>query len=684
MKITIWGTRGSAPNANADKIRFGGNTTCIEVRTNSGDCIILDAGTGIRDLGTKLLEEDKPKTCTICFTHSHWDHMYGITAFTPLFAKNWNIDLYGPVFGSHNWQQTFETIFTSSYFPVVWEQIGKRHTINEFAPNSSFQVGSALIETLQTSHPGGNVAYKITADGWTFFFSGDHEWGTYNEQDSAALEKFMKGADVILADSHFFAHEYPAHIGWGHSTMDQWIEHTQRTGAKLLLFTHHHPEHTDEELDQYLLSIYKKHSIVPYSMALAYDGMVVNNDMQIDKAEDPRAQFACPMCAFSRKVSHYADYGLVLERILTEARSFGHADAGTVYLLDKSNRLAFSYAQNETLFPGSAANKMIYLNASIPLDTRSIAGYVALRKISLNLPNVYSLPSNVPYKFNSEFDKTTGYSTVSILAVPLIGVNKNVIGVLQLINSLDEGGKPQPFTSLIQSQVEQIAILAADTIERNRTATELIVRMLETSSLRDPAETAGHVMRVGSVASELYQRWAEKRNVPIEEIRTAKDTIKHAAMLHDVGKVGIPDNILKKPGKLDDYEFNEMKKHTYLGSSLFKNPTSNLDKMALNIALHHHQKWDGSGYSGNSEVPSLAGEEIPWEARITALADVYDALISKRCYKEPMSQEQALEIIRKDAGKHFDPEMVEAFFEIKEILLVISQRFADDEACTKL
>ncbi len=679
MKITIWGTRGSAPNANADKIRYGGNTTCIEIITDAGNCIIIDAGTGIRDLGSKISQDKGQNKCTICFTHSHWDHMYGVTAFKPLFMKEWNVDFYGPSFGTHNWQQTFETIFTSSYFPVVWKQLAKRHTITEFTPNSSFQIGTALIETCVTSHPGGNVAYKVTADGWTFFFSGDHEWGTSTEEEIKKLEEFMKGSDVILGDSHFFDDEYPAHIGWGHSTMDQWIEHTQRTGAKLLLFTHHHPEHIDEELDQYLLSLYKKNSILPYSMALAYDGMVINQDTQIDKAEDPRAQYACPMCAFSRKVSHYADYGLVLERILSEARSFGHADAGTIYLLDKSNRLAFSYAQNETLFPGSAANKMIYLNSSIPLDKTSIAGYVALRKISLNLPNVYSLPSNVPYKFNSEFDKTTGYSTVSILAVPLIGINKNVIGVLQLINSLDELGKPQPFTSLIQAQVEQIAILAADTIERNRNATELIVRMLETSSLRDPAETAGHVMRVGSVSSELYQRWAEKRNVPIEEIRTTKDTIKHAAMLHDVGKVGIPDNILKKPGKLSDEEFDEMKKHTALGASLFKNPTSNLDKMALNIALHHHQKWNGKGYSGDPNVPIYQGEEIPWEARITALADVYDALVSKRCYKAPMPQEVALNIIREESGSHFDPEMVEAFFEIKEILLVISQRFADDE-----
>ncbi len=679
MKVTIWGTRGSAPNANADKIRYGGNTTCIEIITDSGDCIILDAGTGIRDLGTRILQEKKYNKCAICFTHSHWDHMYGVTAFKPLFMKDWNVNFYGPSFGTHKWQHTFETIFTSSYFPVVWKQLEKRHSISEFEPNSSFQIGSALIETCVTSHPGGNVAYKVTADGWSFFFSGDHEWGTATEEEVKKIEEFMKGSDVILGDSHFFDYEYESHVGWGHSTMDQWIEHTQRVGAKLLLFTHHHPEHTDEELDQYLLSLYKKHSVVPYSMALAYDGMVVNHDVQIDKAEDPRAQYACPMCAFSRKVSRYADYGLVLERILTEARSFGHADAGTIYLLDKSNRLAFSYAQNETLFPGSAANKMIYLNSSIPLDKTSIAGYVALRKISLNLPNVYSLPSNVPYKFNSEFDKTTGYSTVSILAVPLIGINKNVIGVLQLINSLDEYGKPQPFTSLIQAQVEQIAILAADTIERNRNATELIVRMLETSSLRDPAETAGHVMRVGSVSSELYQRWAEKRNVPIEEIRTTKDTIKHAAMLHDVGKVGIPDNILKKPGKLSEEEFEEMKKHTALGASLFKNPTSNLDKMALNIALHHHQKWNGKGYSGDSNIPALEGEQIPWEARITALADVYDALVSKRCYKAPMSQETALDIIREESGRHFDPEIVEAFFEIKEILIVIAQRFADDE-----
>lgn len=154
-------------------------------------------------------------------------------------------------------------------------------------------------------------------------------------------------------------------------------------------------------------------------------------------------------------------------------------------------------------------------------------------------------------------------------------------------------GKPHPFSAIIQNKLTRLAITAADSIERSRLSNDLVMRMMETAALRDPTETAGHVMRVGTMAAEIYHRWAEKHDVPAEEIRLTRDTIRLAAMLHDLGKVGIPDAVLKKPAKLTDEEFVIIQGHCVIGAALFKNPTSRPDVMAYNIALHHHQKWNG-------------------------------------------------------------------------------------------
>jgi len=676
MKVTLWGTRGSFPATMQSMARHGGNTTCIEVSTYAGDIIIIDAGTGIRGLGNHLQKKHGDGKYAICFTHRHWDHIQGLTSFAPLYLPAWSFSLFGPRYGEKVWQHTLETLFTTCYFPLTWDQIGKQHSMEEFSPGASFTIGSALVETCPTCHPGGCVAYKITADGWTFFFSGDHEWGVASQAEQEALEAFMGGADVILADAHFSADEYALHKGWGHSTMEQWIEHTLKTKVKRLFFTHHHPDYTDEMLEGYLTNIRHSAPDLPLHLKLACEGMCITEKNEPAPVDSVSVPISCPMCDFSRKISRYADPSIILGSVLTEARYIGQADAGTIYLLADKENLTFSYAQNETLFPGSAANKMTYLNATIPKSETSIAGYVAITRFPLNISDVHCLPAYVPYRFNDSFDKSTGYVTVSMLTVPLIDSVDTTVGVLQLINSLDNG-KPQPFTLNMQKQLEQLAITAADTIERNRLSNELIVRMLETSSLRDPMETAGHVMRVGAMAAEMYHFWAEKHGVPIEQLRTSKDTIRLAAMLHDVGKVGVPDAILKKPGKLTFEEFETMKEHCFMGAGLFKDPVSQMDIMARNIALHHHQRWNGFGYTGSPTEPTLSGTDIPLEARITMVADVYDALVSTRCYKPPMPIEVALAMLRQDAGTHFDPEMIDIFMANKDVMSAISARFVD-------
>jgi response regulator RpfG family c-di-GMP phosphodiesterase len=233
--------------------------------------------------------------------------------------------------------------------------------------------------------------------------------------------------------------------------------------------------------------------------------------------------------------------------------------------------------------------------------------------------------------------------------------------------------------------ISQFAQNAADAIEKARLSREMVLRLVELAELRDPFETSRHAKRVGAYSVELYEKWALRRNVSGREIRKVRDVLRTAAILHDVGKVAVSDIILKKPRELSYDEKMSMRLHTVLGARLFKRTTSFWDYMSAEVALNHHENWDGSGYPGR--IPDLyaekiymgpgkQGTEIPLSARVVAIADVYDALVSERAYKKGWQQEHALRYIRYQAAKKFDPELVGLFTQMGELLTAISKKYA--------
>jgi HD-GYP domain-containing protein (c-di-GMP phosphodiesterase class II) len=386
------------------------------------------------------------------------------------------------------------------------------------------------------------------------------------------------------------------------------------------------------------------------------------------------------------EISQIKDLDSLLDRILSEARRFTQSDAGSIFLAE-GNKLKFSYVQNDSLFKDLTQKKHLYSNHEIEIDEKSIAGYVALTGKSLVIDDVYQIKNNVPYQFNRSFDESSNYKTQSMLVVPLkIGQNK-IVGLMQLINNTLPGQQMVgTYTKKHEVMANLFASQAALAIERAKVTRTLILRMIKMAELRDPKETGAHANRVGSYSIEIYNQWALSNHVPDREIHRMKDTLRIAAMLHDVGKVAIPDTILKKPGKLTDEEFNAMKVHTLAGAQLFGEPTSDLDIMACEIALNHHEKWDGTGYPGTSPQNSLSTEtrnrgksrdEIPLWGRIVALSDVYDALISKRCYKEAWSEEKTLDCIQEQSGKHFDPDLVVAFLSIYDVIKAIRDKYSE-------
>jgi len=360
----------------------------------------------------------------------------------------------------------------------------------------------------------------------------------------------------------------------------------------------------------------------------------------------------------------------LLEMIVREARAFTRADAGSLYLRE-GDRLVFAVSQNDTLTKrlGEEEERAKFSAFSIPISQRSIAGYVASTKQNLNIPDVYAIPGDAPYHFNPEFDERNDYRTRSILAVPMEDHLDEVIGVLQLINAL-QGDAAVPFSPSLEELVRSIASQAAVAVNNARLTAEIkrvhldtIYRLSVAAEYKDH-DTAAHIRRMSQYTAALAQRmgWVARQT----------ELLLYASPMHDVGKIGIPDAILLKPGKLTPEERKVMEEHTLIGSRILSGSESELLKLSEVVALTHHEKWNGSGYPCG-----LKGAEIPQCGRITAVADVFDALCSRRVYKSDMDTEAAFDIIKKDSGSHFDPECVEAFWDIRDSLCQIRAQHAE-------
>ena len=380
------------------------------------------------------------------------------------------------------------------------------------------------------------------------------------------------------------------------------------------------------------------------------------------------------------------DLDLLLERILLEARRVVHADAGSIYVKQvvvedniRIDKLSIKYSQNDTiqkeLPPGQ---KLIYSVFSFPINDKTISGYCALTKQLVNVQDAYNLPPGVPYSFGINYDQISGYKTTSILCVPLKNSDGRLLGVIQIINSKDSKGNIVPFSKNDEVLITHFAVNATMALQKAQLMRTMILRMIKMAELRDPKETGTHVNRVAGYAVEIYDRWASRKGISEDERDKFKDSFRIASMLNDAGKVAISDAILKKPARFTPEEYQVMQNHTIYGSALFEDPQSPLDNLARDIAFTHHENWDGTGYPGwvdpqsgspmrmgeDGKTIGKKGEEIPLAGRIVSLADVFDALCSRRVYKEPWTEDDVLLEIRKLAGTKFDPELVEVFFEI--------------------
>lgn len=339
----------------------------------------------------------------------------------------------------------------------------------------------------------------------------------------------------------------------------------------------------------------------------------------------------------------------ILLRLMEVTKALLEADRCSIFLHDKDQKELWTIIADGVK------------EIRVPED-KGIVGQVYLKRAVLNIPDAYNDP-----RFDKDVDKATGYHTKSILAFPLVNTEDVVLGVFQVINKLDN----QLFNEDDITLLQHLSLYVASNVENHllqrklkKSSEDVIYRLSYATKFKDP-ETQYHIIRVGLYSEELARHlgWND------EDL----DNIRLATPMHDIGKVGIPDNVLQKPGALDNNEFAIMKKHAQYGYDILKGGNNKLMDIAAIAALDHHEKWNGKGYPNGKKK-----EEISIPGRLTAIADVFDALTSKRCYKEAWSYDRTFALIKEERGEHFDPGLVDIFFEHSDKIIAIKEQYKDD------
>ena len=262
MRVRFFGTRGSIATPGPHTLRYGGNTSCIEVQSSAGTLVILDMGTGATVLGRELMARGEPSRGHILISHTHWDHIQGIPFFAPLFVPGFEWDIYGPRGLHQGLRQTLAGQMQSTYFPVTLEQLGATIRYRELV-EGRLRIGDIEVTCRYLNHPALTLGYRLEADGAALVYACDHEphshalatgVGDFLGEDRRHAE-FLAGADLVVHDAQYRASEYPQKIGWGHSTIEYACAVARLAKVGQLALTHHDPMRDDAAIDALVNSL---------------------------------------------------------------------------------------------------------------------------------------------------------------------------------------------------------------------------------------------------------------------------------------------------------------------------------------------------------------------------------------------------------------------------------------------
>jgi HD-GYP domain-containing protein (c-di-GMP phosphodiesterase class II) len=359
---------------------------------------------------------------------------------------------------------------------------------------------------------------------------------------------------------------------------------------------------------------------------------------------------------FAAKIANERNLDNVLMLMADMGRDMIVSDRCTVWLLDKNKNELWSkvaHGVNEIRMPSTAG----------------LVGHAVTSGNAVFIDDAYENEEYKQFLINGalKVDKQTGYRTKALMVIPFRNNEGEIMGAYQAINKMTESGqfssKDMEYLTLASSYAGKSLESALLTNEIEETQKEIIFTMGEIGESRSK-ETGNHVKRVAEFSYFL----ALGLGMSQEEA----DLLKMASPMHDIGKVAIPDEVLKKPGKLTEEEFDVMKSHTNIGYNLLKNSTRHILKTAAIVAYQHHEKWNGKGYPCG-----IKGEEIHIYGRITAIADVFDALGSERVYKKAWELDRILNLFKEERGHHFDPRVVDVFFEQLPNIVKVRDAYSD-------
>ncbi|OVE78679.1 MBL fold metallo-hydrolase [bacterium I07] len=250
MYIRCWGARGSIPVSGRPYLKYGGDTTCMEIRLRSGTVLIIDAGTGIRRLGSLLVDEGVTEIYLL-FTHSHWDHLLGFLFFKPLYRQNVNIHVYGCTFAQNSVQQLLKNAMDPPFFPVQLDNI-QAHLSFHGSCREAFEIDRAKIHPVFLSHPNKGIGYKFVENNSTFAFLTDNELGFVHPGglDFQSYVDFCKDVQLLIHDAEFTEAEYERTKTWGHSTYNDALKLALSADAGCFGLFHHNQDRTDAALDK--------------------------------------------------------------------------------------------------------------------------------------------------------------------------------------------------------------------------------------------------------------------------------------------------------------------------------------------------------------------------------------------------------------------------------------------------
>jgi phosphoribosyl 1,2-cyclic phosphodiesterase len=251
MKIIVWGCRGSLPVSGRDSLKYGGNTTCVEMRLKDGTIIVLDAGTGIRRLGQKLIKDENLNEIYLLLTHSHWDHLMGFPFFLPAYSKRFTIHVRGGPIAKESVRRYLSHQMEPPYFPARLSAMKAEFSFTNGIPLVK-RIGSAEIHPIPLSHPNGGYGFKIVEEDKSFVFLPDNELDFPHEGSRKKSDyiTFCREADLLFHDAQYTPSEYQKAQGWGHSSFTAAMNLAMSARVKRFGLFHHDVDHSDATIEK--------------------------------------------------------------------------------------------------------------------------------------------------------------------------------------------------------------------------------------------------------------------------------------------------------------------------------------------------------------------------------------------------------------------------------------------------